>query len=141
MVGLPKVVVKDASVVATPGSEDAGGSLAIANLEKGKETMKSAAGEAAGLSKPGDQMEDMMALLHLTVVESEAMVIDNTEDLNLIDSDHAFVGKVLAPNTLHIQMILSATRLAWVNPCGLVLNSAGDNLFIAEFGSMVDRDR
>jgi hypothetical protein len=32
-------------------------------------------------------------------------------------------------------------RPTWGNPRGLVLNPAGDNLFIAEFSSMAERDR
>jgi hypothetical protein len=51
------------------------------------------------------------------------------------------VGKVLAPNVLHIQTISVAMRPAWGNPKGLLLNPAGDNLFISEFGSQVDRNR
>jgi hypothetical protein len=32
-------------------------------------------------------------------------------------------------------------RPAWGNPRGLILNPAGDNLVVAEFGSMADHDR
>jgi hypothetical protein len=58
-----------------------------------------------------------------------------------VDPNRAFVGKVLAPNVLHIQMISAAMRPAWGNPKGLLLNPAGDNLFVVEFGSQADRDR
>ncbi|KAM0845547.1 hypothetical protein ACQ4PT_056296 [Festuca glaucescens] len=109
--------------------------------EKGKASEASAAIGAAGSSMSGEQVEHMMARLRLTAVESEAVVIDDTEDLNLIDPDRAFVGKVLAPNKLHIQTISAAMRPAWGNPRGLVFNPAGNNLFIAEFGSKADRDR
>ncbi|KAM0884665.1 hypothetical protein ACQ4PT_030837 [Festuca glaucescens] len=83
----------------------------------------------------------MMARLRLTAVESTAVVVDDTEDLGLVDPDCAFVGKVLAPNKLHVQTIASALRPAWGNPKGLTFNPSGDNLFVAEFGSKADRDR
>jgi hypothetical protein len=38
-------------------------------------------------------------------------------------------------------MISVAMRLAWGNPKWLLLNPAGDNLFIVEFRSQADRDR
>jgi hypothetical protein len=82
----------------------------------------------------------MMARLRLTAAESTAVVVD-TEDLDLVDPDRAFVGKVIAPNKLHVQTISSALRPAWGNPKGLTFNHAGDNLFVAEFGSKADRDR
>jgi hypothetical protein len=49
--------------------------------------------------------------------------------------------KALSPSTLHINTILSVLRPAWGNPCGLIMNSAGDNTFVAEFGSKSDKDR
>ncbi|KAM0899778.1 hypothetical protein ACQ4PT_021067 [Festuca glaucescens] len=112
-----------------------------ARSEKGKSTSGIAASEAAGSSSKGDQMEDLMARLRLTAAESEAVVLEDEDDLELIDLDRAFVGKVLAPNALHIQTITSAMRPAWGNPKGLVFNPAGVNLFIAKFGSKADRDR
>jgi hypothetical protein len=47
-------------------------------------------------------VENLMARLRLTAVESEGVVIDDTEDLKLVDPDRALVGKVLPPNMLHI---------------------------------------
>jgi hypothetical protein len=69
------------------------------------------------------------------------LVIDDQDDADLVDPDRAFVGKVLAPNVLHIQTISAAMRPAWGNLKGLTINTAGNNLFTAEFGSMADRDR
>jgi hypothetical protein len=83
----------------------------------------------------------MMANLRLTNAESKAVVIDDVEDLALVDPERSFVGKVLAPKVFHIQTISAAMRPAWGNPKGLLLNPAGDNLFIAEFCSKGDRDR
>jgi hypothetical protein len=86
-------------------------------------------------------VEEMMARLRLTANEAKAVIVDDMDDLELVDPDRAFVGKVLAPNVLHIQTISAAMRPAWGNPKGLNLNPAGDNLFVAEFGSKMDRDR
>jgi hypothetical protein len=83
----------------------------------------------------------MMANLRLTVAESAAVVIDDVDDLKLVDPDRAIVGKVLNPNVLHINTISAALRPAWGNPKGLLFNPAGDNLFVAEFGSKADCDR
>ncbi|KAK1644717.1 hypothetical protein QYE76_062522 [Lolium multiflorum] len=110
--------------------------------EKGKDVVPPAAGtgDASG-SQSRERVEQMMAKLRLTAPESKAVVIDDVADLKMVDPDRAFVGMVLAPNVLHIQTISSAMRAAWGNPKGLLLNPAGDNLFIAEFGSKADRDR
>jgi hypothetical protein len=79
-------------------------------------------------------VEQMMALLRLTIV-------DDTKDLNLMDSDRVFVDKVLAANMIHVHKISSAMRPAWGNPKGLTFNPTGDNLFAAEFGTKADCDR
>jgi hypothetical protein len=42
---------------------------------------------------------------------------------------------------MHISTIALAMRLAWGNPHGLVLNPAGDNLFVVEFVKKADKDR
>jgi hypothetical protein len=94
-----------------------------------------------GGSSARDRVEQMMANLRLTNAESKAVVIDDVEDLALVDPERSFVGKVLAPKVFHIQTISAAMRPAWGNPKGLLLNPAGDNLFIAKFGSKGDRDR
>jgi hypothetical protein len=109
--------------------------------EKGKAAAGGAAAEAEGSSSKGDQMESLMSRLQLTMVESEVVVLEDEDDLEMVDPNRSFVGKVLAPNALHIQTIRSAMRPAWGNPKGLVLNPAGVNLFIAEFGLKADRER
>ncbi|KAM0872962.1 hypothetical protein ACQ4PT_038411 [Festuca glaucescens] len=123
----------------SPGSH---APLGPGRSEKGKDVVPPAAGTGdAGGSQSRERVEQMMAKLCLTAAESKAVVIDDVEDLKMVDPDWAFVGKVLAPNVLHIQTISAAMRPAWGNPKGLLLNPAGDNLFIAEFGSKTDRDR
>jgi hypothetical protein len=79
--------------------------------------------------------------LWLMAAEAATMVLDDGADDTPVHSKWALVGKVLAPNTLHINTISSALRPAWGNPHGLVLNSAGDNLFVTEFGTKADKDR
>lgn len=102
---------------------------AVASKEMGKKT---------NLPGPGESVADLMARLHLTAVEAKAVVLDDEDEADPVDPDLAFVGKVVAPNTLHIQTIAAAMRLAWGNPRGLLFNSVGDNLFLTEFGSKSD---
>jgi hypothetical protein len=123
--------------------EDAGKKMAAAEsaLEQGQVPASKGDGGVSSSSKSGEKVEQMMARLRLTAVESTAMVIDNREDLDLVDPYRTFVGKVLAPNKLHVQTISSALRPAWGNPKGLTFNPSGDNLFVVEFCSKADRDR
>jgi hypothetical protein len=69
------------------------------------------------------------------------VVLDDGADDTSVHSPWALVGKVLSPNILHISTISAALRRAWGNPRGLVLNSAGDNLFVAEFGTKANKMR
>jgi hypothetical protein len=83
----------------------------------------------------------MMGRLQLTQQEAAAVILDDEHDEDLINPEWAIVGKVLAPNTLHVNTIAAALCPAWGNPKGLVINSAGPNIFVAEFGSKADKDR
>ena len=51
------------------------------------------------------------------------------------------MGKVLAPNPLHVNTITSVVRPVWGNRKGLVVRPMGSNLFLAQFGSEVDKTR
>ncbi|KAE8788264.1 hypothetical protein D1007_37659 [Hordeum vulgare] len=99
------------------------------------------AGDRAQSSASGAGVENLMAHLRLTTAESTAVIIDDVDDLEMVDPNQAFVGKVMSSNVLHIETIKSAMRPAWGNPRGLNFNSVGDNLFVVEFGSQADRDR
>lgn len=88
---------------------------------------------AAGVE---DHVSEMMVRLRLT-----AVVLEDGADDFPVHSRWALVGKVLSPTTLHINTISSALRPTWGNPRGLVFNPAGDNLFVAEFGTKSDKDR
>jgi hypothetical protein len=113
-------------------SEGAGGSR--------RSSISSPAGVAAATGSD-DHVSEMMGRLRLTAAESAAVVIDDGGDEIPLYSEWAILGKVLSPTTLHINTIASALRPAWGNPRGLVLNSAGDNRFVAEFGMKADKDR
>jgi hypothetical protein len=82
----------------------------------------------------------MMGRLRLTAAEAAAVVLDDAEEF-LVHSKWALIGKVLSPSIFHISTIASALRPTWGNPRGLQLNPAGDNLFVAEFGTKADMDR
>ncbi|KAE8789491.1 hypothetical protein D1007_36291 [Hordeum vulgare] len=97
--------------------------------------------DCAQSSGSGAGVENLMARLCLTTAESATVIIDDFDDLEMVDPNRAFVGKVLSPNVLHIETIKSAMRPAWGNSRGLNFNSVGDNLFVVEFGSQADRDR
>lgn len=53
------------------------------------------------------------------------------------------MGKLLSPVPLHVNTITSVMRHAWGNPHRLKITLAGQkgsNLFVADFGCMLDRD-
>jgi len=86
-------------------------------------------------------MAEMIGRLRLTSEESDALeVTDDVED-GLATSNCAIIGKVLSQGVLNIQTIMAALRPAWGNPKGLNARTVGDNMFIAEFGSMQDKVR
>lgn len=80
---------------------------------------------SAGGSCSADHVEDLMERLRLTAVEALPVVLDDEDEADLVSPDCALVGKVLSPNTLHIQTISSAMRPAWGNPKGLLLHPSG----------------
>jgi hypothetical protein len=97
--------------------------------------------EAAGAAGSDEAVSEMMGRLRLTAAETEAVVLDDGVDDAHVHSPWALVGKVLAPNTLHISTIAAALRPAWGNPRGLLMNLAGENRFVAEFAAKADKDR
>jgi len=84
---------------------------------------------------------ELFGKLHLTAKEKEILVLEDNEDSGLAILNHTVIGKVLAPNPLHLQTIMSAMRPAWGNPRGLEARMVGNNLFIAEFESELDKKR
>ncbi|CAN6347958.1 unnamed protein product [Urochloa humidicola] len=86
-------------------------------------------------------VSDLFGKLNLTAKEKETLVLEDIEDSDLVDVKHAVIGKVLAPNVPQLQTIASAMRPAWGNPKGLVMRMVGDDTFIAEFESELDKTR
>ncbi|KAE8787260.1 hypothetical protein D1007_38881 [Hordeum vulgare] len=92
-------------------------------------------------SSVGDNVAAMLDRLNLTSQESSALIIEEEDEDYPGCPSWAIVGKVLAPNTLHISTIGSVLRLAWGNPRGLEFHPLGPNRFMAEFGCKADKDR
>lgn len=94
---------------------------------------------------PNPNVTDLLQKLNLTAEEEH--VIDFSDEEHCGDevvTEWALIGKVLSPSPLHANTITSAMRSAWGNPFGLKIRNIGEknnNLFIAEFGCMQDRDR
>ncbi|CAM0881011.1 unnamed protein product [Alopecurus aequalis] len=126
------------------GSNGGGKAIAEASVKApggstgGADLASSSEAEAAGSEV---HVSEMMGRLRLTAAEAAAVVLDEGVEDVVVHSQWALVGKVLAPNKLHISTIAAALRPAWGNPRGLYLNPAGDNLFVAEFGTKADKTR
>jgi hypothetical protein len=76
---------------------------AVAAASKGKESREVPTGVGAS-----DGVAAMMGRLRLTVKESKTFVLDDVMAPEWGCPEWAIVGKVLVPNTLHIQTIKSA---------------------------------
>ncbi|KAK1610505.1 hypothetical protein QYE76_034179 [Lolium multiflorum] len=112
--------------------------VATDDLAKGGSSETGSSSKTAG---GGETVVEMMQRLNLTSKEADPLVLEDEGDDDLPCPEWALVGKVLAPNTLHINTIRTVVRSAWGNPKDLVVNPLGPNLFLAEFGSEADRSR
>jgi hypothetical protein len=88
-----------------------------------------------------EQVSDLFGKLNLTAKERDTLILEDIEDSELAVTNHALIGKVLAPNRINLQTIMSAMRPAWGNPRGLEARMVDDNLFIVEFESELDKNR
>jgi hypothetical protein len=77
-------------------------------LPKNKASSSSLPSDAAS----SDGVAEMLGRLCLTPQEADAFVLEDGGDVDLGCPEWAVVGKVLAPNTLHISTIRSALRPA-----------------------------
>jgi hypothetical protein len=89
-------------------------------------------------SSTGDSVTAMMGRLKLTSKEAKKFVLDVADEDAGGGPEWALVGKVLAPNVLHVNSISSIVKPAWGIPKGLMVHSCGANLFLAEFESEAD---
>ncbi|KAE8787688.1 hypothetical protein D1007_38294 [Hordeum vulgare] len=127
--------------VPVPGGASASrGDLLIRGLDQAGKGKATAAKDPTP-SSAGDSAAAMFDPLNLTTQESTAFVLEEDDEDYPGCPIWALVGKVLAPNTLHISMIKASLRPAWVNPKGLEFHSLGANRFLAEFGCKADKDR
>lgn len=90
-------------------------------------------------------MPDLLERLNLTKEEGEVAAFSDDEEEDARSRvDCRLLGKVISPSLLHNSTIRSAMKPAWGNPYGLKLRSIGEkaeNVFIAEFGALVDKQR
>uniref|UniRef100_A0ACD5Z614 Uncharacterized protein n=1 Tax=Avena sativa TaxID=4498 RepID=A0ACD5Z614_AVESA len=110
----------------------------MAGVDSMEKTAEMLAGVAADQE---DSVAEMLERLNLTSEEADVVTLEDENEEDLVSLNWALIGKVLSPNVLHIQTIMSALRPAWGNPKGLVAKPVGDNVFIVEFESKSDRDR
>ncbi|KAM0896465.1 hypothetical protein ACQ4PT_023170 [Festuca glaucescens] len=92
-------------------------------------------------SSASDGVAAMMGRLKLTAKESKTFVLEDEADSAWGCPEWAIVGKVLAPNTLHIQTIRLVFKPAWGNPKGMKVHPMGLNMFIAVFESVTDMQK
>ncbi|KAM0884224.1 hypothetical protein ACQ4PT_031130 [Festuca glaucescens] len=102
---------------------------------------KSHAGVDLPESSATEGVATMMGRLRLMAKESKTFVLadDIVEDYGFLE--WAIVGKVLAPNTLHVETIKAIIKPAWGNPKGMKVRSLGPNIFLAELSSKIDMQR
>ncbi|XBI85862.1 hypothetical protein VPH35_093929 [Triticum aestivum] len=112
--------------------------LAVATADS---TEKSAGWQAGEPTDAEDKVAEMFERLNLTPAEADALILKDENEANLVNLEFALIGRVLSPNILHIQTIMSALRPAWGNPKGLVAKPVADNIFIAEFATKSDKER
>ncbi|KAE8778950.1 hypothetical protein D1007_48068 [Hordeum vulgare] len=126
-------------VLVPGGASVPGGDLLIRDLDQAAKGKASVAKESAS-SYVGDNAAAMLDRLNLTTQESTAFVHEEDDEDYPGCPSWALVGKVLAPNTLHVSTINAALRPAWGNPRGLDFHPLGANRFLAEFGSKAHKD-
>ncbi|KAE8766297.1 hypothetical protein D1007_62494 [Hordeum vulgare] len=135
----PRALVVAERAAAAGGSNSDGLQAAVAGgSNKNKAAPTESSSKAAG---GGEAVEDMMKRLNLTSKEATPLILDDEGDDEPHCPEWALIGKVLAPNTLHVNTITVVVRPAWGNLKGLVVRPMGPNMFLAEFGSEADKTR
>jgi hypothetical protein len=103
---------------------------------------KARAAGSSSASAPGREVAvDLMRKLNLTSKEATPLILDDEGHDDPPCPEWALIGKVLDPNTLHVNTVMAVVRPAWGNPKGLAVRPMGPNLFLAEFSSEADKTR
>jgi hypothetical protein len=110
---------------AVEGSGLAAGEKALAGSSELAAVTQAVGSEGKEIEKPESSASDgvaaMMGRLRLTAKESKTFVLDGNMDMAVGCPEWAIVGKFLAPNTLHIEMIKAVLCPAWGNPKGMTV--------------------
>jgi hypothetical protein len=106
----------------------------MASSERGKEKEGSSLSPRSARAR----LEEELGKLDITNEEATPLVVDDREEE--ADWKWMLAGKVLYRNVFHIQTISSALRPVWGDPRGLMFQSVGENMFVAEFATQRDRD-
>ncbi|KAI5021027.1 hypothetical protein ZWY2020_054437 [Hordeum vulgare] len=61
---------------------------------------------------------EMTEHLRVTAIEVQPILVNDEDEADQVDPDHALLGKVLSPNILHMNTISSAMGPAWGNQQG-----------------------
>ncbi|KAK1605456.1 hypothetical protein QYE76_029129 [Lolium multiflorum] len=124
---------------------DGGIAAAGSNLDQAAPVIGGGNGKKAESAAPETNVDDgvaaMMGRLKLTSREAKTFVLAAADEEAIGGPEWALVGKVLAPNTLHVNTISAIVKPAWGNPRGLMVIPCGKNLFLAEFETKVDMQR
>ncbi|CAM0912108.1 unnamed protein product [Alopecurus aequalis] len=99
---------------------------------------------SAGVMAQGGEegVDSMLGCLNLLADVTEVVEMsDDEEDHVAVPVRWSLFGKVLSPLVTHSQTIQAAMRPVWGNPTGLKIRTVVDNVFVADFANLADRDR
>jgi hypothetical protein len=88
------------------------------NLDQAAAVIGGVNGKEAAIHETyaGDGVAAMMGRIKLTSREAKTFVLNAADEEAIGCPEWALVGKVLAPNTLHVNTISAIVKPAWGNP-------------------------
>jgi hypothetical protein len=90
----------------------------MASTGGGEKGTHSASDGGDGVAK--ENVTDLLLRLNLTEVEEAILDFSDDEgEDKLPPVEWAVVGKILSPSVVHVNIVRSAMKPAWGNPCGL----------------------